>query len=78
MVVADDRIRLVPRFNDPVEFQKAEVHRIEVKRYRGPFVFCTLFWVVTSKRHTHAFVPFRSTGLIDALRLTGWPIVDSE
>ena len=77
MVVADERIRLVPRFNDAVEFRRDEVRRIEVKRYRGPFVFCTLLWVVTSNRHMHAFVPFRATRLIDTLLAAGWPVVDS-
>ena len=78
MVVGPDKIRLVPRFNDAVAFPREDVRRIVVERYGGPFVFRTLFWIVTSKRHTHAFVTFRTKRLLEALHVAGWPVTGSS
>jgi len=78
MIVGPDTIRLVPRLTDAVEFRREDVFHIVVERYRGPFVFRTLFWIVTSKRHTHAFVPFRTTRVLEALHVAGWPITESS
>ena len=78
MVVGPDTIRLVPRFSDAVEFQREDVRQVVVERYRGPFVFRTLIWIVTSKRHSHAFVPVRTTRLLEALHAAGWPVSESS
>jgi hypothetical protein len=75
LVVNEHTLQLVPRIGDTVEFNRARVRAIEVERYRGPFVFRTLFWVVTSNRHHHAFVPVRSKRLIETLQATGWPLM---
>jgi hypothetical protein len=74
MIVTNETISLIPGFGDTVEFQREDVRRIEVEHYRGPFVFRTLFWVVTSKRHRRACVPARARRLLEALQSAGWPI----
>ena len=78
MVVSADRIRLVPRFTDAVEFRRTDVRDIVMEHHRGPFVFRTLFWIVTSKRHTHAFVTFRTKRLIETLHAAAWPVTESS
>ena len=74
MVVGPDTVCLEPRLTDAVEFRRGDVRHIVMERHRGPFVFRTLFWIVTKKRHTHAFVAFRTKRLLEALQADGWPV----
>jgi hypothetical protein len=78
MVVSTDRIRLLPHSTNAVEFPRRDVRHIAIERHRGPFVFRTLFWIVTAKRHTHAFVTFRTKRLIETLNAAGWPVEESS
>jgi hypothetical protein len=73
LTLDEDVMRLVPRLGEVAEFRRADVRVIEVERYRS-LVFRSLLWVVTSRRHHHAFVPVRSKRVIQALRASGWPV----
>ncbi len=77
LVIGDDSLRLMPRFREAAVFKREDVQRIVMDRYRGPFVFRTLFWIITSQRHTHAFVTWRTERLAQALRSEGWPVTDA-
>ena len=78
MAVGPDEVRLEPCLADAVEFRRQDVRHIVVERHRGPFAFRTLIWIVTSKRHTHAFVAFRTKRLVGALMAEGWPVTEQS